>query len=80
MSTSYMTTRVTLQKEHLRGLHFQKRDATQAKLVRVTKGAAYDVAVDLKPGSTTFKRWYGVGLTEENIFNFSFQEILRFPL
>ena len=46
----------------LRGLHFQRRDAAQAKLVRVTKGSAYDVAVDLRSDSPTFKQWYGVKL------------------
>jgi len=54
----------------LRGLHFQKGDAAQAKLVRVTKGSAYDVAVDLRPDSPTFKQWYGVELTEENHLQF----------
>src|SRR6056300_803063 len=41
----------------LRGLHFQTGNAAQAKLVRVTRGAAYDVAVDLRPNSPTFKQW-----------------------
>jgi len=50
----------------LRGLHFQKGVAAQAKLVRVTKGMAYDVAVDLRADSPTFKQWYGVELSEEN--------------
>ena len=54
----------------LRGLHFQKGDAAQAKLVRVTKGSAYDVAVDLRPDSPSFKKWYGVELTEENHLQF----------
>ena len=54
----------------LRGLHFQTGDAAQAKLVRVTKGAAYDVAVDLRPDSPTFKQWYGVELSEENHLQF----------
>ena len=54
----------------LRGLHFQKGDAAQAKLVRVTKGSAYDVAVDLRPDSPTFKQWYGVELTEDNHLQF----------
>ena len=54
----------------LRGLHFQKGDAAQAKLVRVTKGSAYDVAVDLRPDSPTFKQWYGVELSEENHLQF----------
>ena len=54
----------------LRGLHFQKGDAAQAKLVRVTKGSAYDVAVDLRPDSPTFKQWHGVELSEENHLQF----------
>ena len=54
----------------LRGLHFQTGDASQAKLVRVTKGSAYDVAVDLRPGSPTFKQWHGVELSAENHLQF----------
>ena len=49
----------------LRGLHFQKK-FPQAKLVRVIKGAVFDVAVDLRPDSKTYGKWYGVELTEEN--------------
>ncbi len=49
----------------LRGLHFQ-REHTQAKLVRVTKGEVYDVAVDLRKGSPTFGKYVGVYLSEEN--------------
>ena len=49
----------------LRGLHFQKQNS-QAKLVRVIKGAVYDVAVDLRPGSPTYGKYEGVMLTEEN--------------
>lgn len=48
----------------LRGLHFQK-DHTQAKLVRVTQGEVYDVAVDVRPGSETYGQWVGVTLSSE---------------
>ncbi len=49
----------------LRGLHFQKQ-YPQTKLVRAIKGAVFDVAVDLRAGSKTYGKWYGVTLTEEN--------------
>ena len=49
----------------LRGLHFQK-EFPQDKLVRVIKGAVYDVCVDLREGSKTFGKWVGVELSEEN--------------
>ena len=49
----------------LRGLHFQTK-YTQGKLVRVTKGSVYDVAVDLRKGSPTYGEWEGVLLTDEN--------------
>lgn len=49
----------------LRGLHFQKQ-YPQTKLVRVIKGAVYDLALDLRSDSDTFGKWYGIELTEEN--------------
>lgn len=53
----------------LRGLHFQK-EFPQGKLVRVTKGRVYDVAVDLRANSDTYGKWYGVELTEDNFKQF----------
>ena len=49
----------------LRGLHFQKR-FPQGKLVRTIKGSVFDVAVDLRKGSNTYKKWFGVELSEKN--------------
>ena len=49
----------------LRGLHTQKK-YPQGKLVRVIRGRVFDVAVDVRPGSETYGKWYGVELTEEN--------------
>lgn len=50
----------------LRGIHFQRGDKAQAKLVRCVRGAVLDVAVDLRPGSPTYKKWLAVELSEEN--------------
>ena len=49
----------------LRGLHFQKEYA-QGKLVRVVNGEVFDVAVDLREGSATYGKWYGLKLSAEN--------------
>jgi dTDP-4-dehydrorhamnose 3,5-epimerase len=50
----------------LRGMHFQNPPHEQAKLVRCTMGAIYDVIIDLRPTSATFKQWIGVELSNEN--------------
>lgn len=50
----------------LRGLHFQKGDSAQAKLVRVVKGRVLDVVVDLRRSSSTFKKVFSLELSEEN--------------
>ncbi len=56
----------TAQKGTLRGIHFQNAPMAQAKLVRVTRGAVLDVAVDLRCGSPTYRQWVGVELSAEN--------------
>ena len=50
----------------LRGLHFQLPPATQAKLVWVTRGAVFDAVVDLRVGSPTYRKWYGIELSADN--------------
>jgi dTDP-4-dehydrorhamnose 3,5-epimerase len=50
----------------IRGLHMQKTPHAQAKLLRVLEGAIFDVAVDLRKGSATFGKWYGLEITSGN--------------
>lgn len=50
----------------LRGIHFQRGDKAQAKLMRCVRGAVLDVAVDLRPASQTYKQWVAVELSAEN--------------
>jgi dTDP-4-dehydrorhamnose 3,5-epimerase len=50
----------------VRGLHFQVAPALEAKLVRCTRGALFDVVVDLRLSSPTYRRWYGVELNPDN--------------
>jgi dTDP-4-dehydrorhamnose 3,5-epimerase len=50
----------------VRGLHYQLEPYAQTKLVRVLKGSVYDVAVDLRKGSATFGKWFGIELTDKN--------------
>ena len=57
---------LSTQKGTLRGIHFQRGDTAQAKLVRCVRGAVLDVVVDLRPASPTYKKWAAVELSEEN--------------
>ncbi len=50
----------------LRGIHYQAEPHPEAKLVRCTRGAIYDVAVDLRPGSPTFTNWFAAILSADN--------------
>lgn len=50
----------------IRGLHFQMNPKAQTKLVRVLEGKIYDVAVDIRMGSPTYGKWYGIELSAEN--------------
>jgi dTDP-4-dehydrorhamnose 3,5-epimerase len=60
-SISYNTSKATL-----RGLHYQAAPFSESKLVRCTSGAIFDVVVDLRPQSATFKNWISLILTAEN--------------
>jgi dTDP-4-dehydrorhamnose 3,5-epimerase len=50
----------------VRGMHYQVAPALEAKLVRCTRGRAFDVALDLRPDSPTYGKWHGVELSAEN--------------
>jgi dTDP-4-dehydrorhamnose 3,5-epimerase len=50
----------------LRGMHYQRAPHAETKLVRCTRGAIYDVIIDLRPDSPTYKQWLGVELTAVN--------------
>jgi dTDP-4-dehydrorhamnose 3,5-epimerase len=58
---SYSSTKGTL-----RGLHYQLEPKAQTKLVRCTRGAIYDIAVDIRNGSPTFGKWFGIEISEKN--------------
>jgi dTDP-4-dehydrorhamnose 3,5-epimerase len=60
-NTSYNKVKGTL-----RGMHYQRAPYAETKLVRAVRGAIYDVIVDLRPDSVTYKRWIGVELTADN--------------
>lgn len=57
---------LTHQRGTVRGMHLQVAPGLEAKLVRCTRGAIYDVAADVRPGSPTYGRWVGFELTADN--------------
>lgn len=50
----------------LRGLHFQRKPHQEVKIIRCPRGAIFDVVLDLRPESKTYKKWFGLELTAEN--------------
>src|SRR5882724_292231 len=66
--TDYAQSSVSFNKRRgtLRGMHFQKKPHEETKLVRCTMGAIFDVIVDLRPGSPTQTRWFGIELSAVN--------------
>lgn len=57
---------LTAKRGTLRGLHYQLPPAAEVKVVRCVRGALYDVIVDLRPDSPTFRKWFGAELTADN--------------
>ena len=68
LETSFvqMNNSLSAKKGTLRGLHYQLPPAGEVKVVRAVRGALYDVIVDLRPDSPSFKGWFGAELTAEN--------------
>lgn len=61
-----INTSLTAKKGTLRGMHYQLPPDSEVKVVRCIRGALFDVIVDLRPDSPTFKKWFGAELTSEN--------------
>jgi dTDP-4-dehydrorhamnose 3,5-epimerase len=61
-----INTSLSRYKGTLRGLHFQIAPFQESKMIRCTRGAVFDVIVDLRPESVTFQRWFGLELNEDN--------------
>lgn len=59
-------TSVSLKRGTFRGMHFQVEPHQEAKLIRCVRGSIYDVIIDLRPESATFKKWFGVELSDGN--------------
>ena len=57
---------LSVRKGTVRGMHFQEAPALEAKLVRCTRGAMFDVLLDLRPESPSYGKWYGAELSAEN--------------
>lgn len=55
-----------IRKGTLRGMHFQKRPYGEVKIIRCTRGAVFDVVIDLRPDSATYLKWFGATLTHDN--------------
>jgi len=57
---------LSARKGTIRGMHYQVVPALEAKLVRCTRGAMFDVVIDLRPNSRSYRKWFGIELTAEN--------------
>lgn len=61
-----MSTSFNIQKDQIRGMHFQEAPYEETKIVRCTQGAVYDVVLDLRPNSPTYNQWHREVLSAEN--------------
>ena len=61
-----MSTSFNKYKGQIRGMHYQEEPFAETKIVRCTRGAIYDVMVDLRKGSATYNQWYGTELSANN--------------
>lgn len=61
-----MSASLNLRKGQIRGMHYQEAPYEETKIVRCTRGAVYDVMLDLREGSATYNQWYGEKLTQDN--------------
>ena len=68
LETSYLQANISTNAHAgtVRGLHFQRQPHAEVKLVRCVKGAVYDVIVDMREGSPTYRRWFGAELSDAN--------------
>jgi dTDP-4-dehydrorhamnose 3,5-epimerase len=68
LETAFVQTNITVNARAgtVRGLHFQRPPDAEVKLVRCVKGALYDVVVDMRENSPTYRRWFGAELSDDN--------------
>lgn len=65
-SIAQANTSFSKKKGTLRGMHYQNDPHQETKLIRCTRGSIYDVIIDLRPNSPTYKEWFGIELTQDN--------------
>jgi dTDP-4-dehydrorhamnose 3,5-epimerase len=61
-----INTALSHRKGTLRGMHYQEEPNAETKVIRCSRGSVFDVAIDIRPSSVTFKQWFGVELSAEN--------------
>ena len=68
LNTNILQSNIAFSKRRgtLRGLHYQTKPYEETKFIRCTKGIVYDTIIDLRPESSTYKKWVGIDLAEDN--------------